>query len=127
MAKINLARRAEIGQEKRARTRAQLVAAARALFSVKPWASVTIDDLVREAGVAKGTYYAHFDDMHALTAAVGDELIRAFDELIQPRRAAATPSSKRRFRTRPGDRSWREWRATTRRSARRPARACAKT
>ena len=47
MARINLERRAEIGQEKRARTRAQLVSAARALFSMRSLASVTIDDLVR--------------------------------------------------------------------------------
>ncbi len=90
MAKVNLERRAEIGQEKRARTRAQLVAAASALFSKRSWASVTIDDLVREAGVAKGTFYVHFEDMHALTIAVADELIRSFDELIQPRRAATS-------------------------------------
>ncbi len=90
MAKVNLERRAEIGQEKRARTRGQLVAAASALFSKRSWASVTIDDLVREAGVAKGTFYVHFEDMHALTIAVADELIRSFDELIQPRRAATS-------------------------------------
>ena len=90
MAKVNLERRAEIGQEKRARTRAQLLAAASALFAKRSWASVTIDDLVREAGVAKGTFYVHFEDMHALTIAVADELIRSFDELIQPRRAATS-------------------------------------
>ena len=88
MAKINLERRAEIGQEKRARTRAQLVAAAATLFSSRGCASVTIDDLVREAGVAKGTFYVHFDDMHALTVAVADDLISSFDELIQPQRAS---------------------------------------
>ena len=88
MAKINLERRAEIGQEKRARTRAQLVAAARALFAQRSWASVTIDDLVHEAGVAKGTFYVHFDDMQALTVAVADELIRTIDDLIQPQRVA---------------------------------------
>jgi AcrR family transcriptional regulator len=88
MAKVNLERRAEIGQEKRARTRAQLVAAASALFARRSWAAVTIDDLVREAGVAKGTFYVHFDDMHALTVAVADDLIRSFDELIQIRRAS---------------------------------------
>jgi AcrR family transcriptional regulator len=88
MAKINLERRAEIGQEKRARTRAQLVAAAATLFSSRGWASVTLDDLVREAGVAKGTFYVHFEDMHALTVAVADDLISSFDELIQPQRAS---------------------------------------
>lgn len=87
MAKINLERRAEIGQEKRARTRAQLMAAARALFSARPEASITIDDLMREAGLAKGTFYVHFDDMQALTAALADELVQAIDELIQPHRA----------------------------------------
>lgn len=90
MAKINLARRAEIGQEKRARTRAQLLTAARALFAVRSWASVTIDDLVHEAGVAKGTFYVHFEDMHALTVAVADDLISEFDELIQPERTSVS-------------------------------------
>ena len=88
MAKVNLERRAEIGQEKRARTRAQLIAAASALFAKRSWASVTIDDLVREAGVAKGTFYVHFEDMHALTVAVAGDLIHSFDELIQMRRAS---------------------------------------
>ncbi len=90
MAKVNLERRAEIGQEKRARTRAQLIAAASALFAKRSWASVTIDDLVREAGVAKGTFYVHFEDMLALTVAVADELIHSFDEMIQLRRASTS-------------------------------------
>jgi len=86
MAKINLERRAEIGAEKRARTRAQILAAANALFAKRPWDSVTVDDLVNEAGVAKGTFYVHFVDLHALTAAVADELIKTFDEMLQPQR-----------------------------------------
>ncbi len=90
MAKVNLERRAEIGQEKRARTRAQLIAAASALFAKRSWASVTIDDLVREAGLAKGTFYVHFEDMHALTVAVADELIHSFDEMIQQRRGSTS-------------------------------------
>ncbi len=56
MARINLERRAEIGREKRARTKAQLIAAAKALFSTRAWESVTVDELVDEAGVAKGTF-----------------------------------------------------------------------
>ena len=57
MAKINLERRAAIGQAKRARTKAQLVAAAKRLFSRGAWEAVTVDELVVEAGVAKGTFY----------------------------------------------------------------------
>ncbi len=86
MAKINLERRAEIGAEKRARTRAQILDAASALFARQPWDTVTVDHLVNEAGVAKGTFYVHFTDMQALAAAVADELIKTFDEMLQPQR-----------------------------------------
>lgn len=86
MAKIDLARRAEIGQLKRARTRAQLIAAANALFSRHAVESVTVDDVVSEAGVAKGTFYVHFEDLNALTAAVADDLIGRLDEMLQPQR-----------------------------------------
>jgi AcrR family transcriptional regulator len=88
MAKINLERRAEIGREKRARTKAQLIAAASRLFAKQEWESVTIDDVVNEAGVAKGTFYTHFNDLNQLAAVVADELVKSFDELIQPRRLA---------------------------------------
>lgn len=84
MANIDPIRRAEIGREKRARTRAQLVAAASALFARQAVEAVTVDDVVREAGVAKGTFYVHFKDLRELTAAVADELVKAIDDLLQP-------------------------------------------
>ena len=86
MAKVNLKRRAEIGREKSARTRAQLIAAAHSLFARQAIESITVDDVVKEAGVAKGTFYVHFEDLRALTLAAGDELVRTFDELLQPAR-----------------------------------------
>jgi AcrR family transcriptional regulator len=86
MANINQIRRAEIGREKRARTRAQLVAAANSLFAGQAVESVTVDDVVREAGFAKGTFYVHFDSLEALNAAVAEELVQSFDELLQPSR-----------------------------------------
>ncbi|MEK1890465.1 MAG: TetR family transcriptional regulator, partial [Phyllobacterium sp.] len=70
MANVNLIRRAEIGREKRVKTRAQLVEAANSLFAGRAVESVTVDDVVQEAGVAKGTFYTHFDSLEALTAAV---------------------------------------------------------
>jgi AcrR family transcriptional regulator len=79
-------RRAEIGREKRARTRAKLVSAAHSLFARQAVESVTVDDVVNEAGVAKGTFYTHFDDLQALTTAVADELVKSIDDLIQPGR-----------------------------------------
>lgn len=84
MANIDPIRRAEIGREKRAKTRAQLIIAANALFARQTVDSLTVDDVVREAEVAKGTFYVHFKDLRELTAAVAGELVKAIDDLLQP-------------------------------------------
>ena len=52
MGKINLARRAEIGREKRERTRAQIVEAGLILLAERSPEALTVDALVEEAGVA---------------------------------------------------------------------------
>jgi len=88
MAEIDPIRRAEIGRQKRARTRATLIQAAYALFSSRPVESVTVDDVVKHAGVARGTFYSHFVDLSALVAAVETELVNTVDELVQPTRLA---------------------------------------
>ena len=88
MARIDLARRAQIGRDRRARTRSQLIEAARALYGRSPIEAVTVDDVVAEAAVAKGTFYVHFDGLAELQAGVADELAQEFDELLQPRRLA---------------------------------------
>ena len=88
MAKIDLARRAEIGHERRARTRAQLLDAARSLYARHPIETVTIDDIVNEADVAKGTFYVHFANLDELRGVVADEITHQFDELLQPGRLA---------------------------------------
>jgi AcrR family transcriptional regulator len=95
MAKINPIRRAEIGREKRARTRAQLVSAAYSLFGRQPVESLTVDDVVKEAQVAKGTFYVHFDDLQALTTAMADELIKSIDDLLQPGRLSLSKPASR--------------------------------
>jgi len=88
MAKVDPERRAQIGLEKRAKTRALLISAATSLFARRAVESITVDDVVEEAGVAKGTFYVHFEDLSALTAAVADELVKTFDELLQPQRVS---------------------------------------
>ena len=88
MARIDLARRAQIGRDKRAKTRAQLVAAARSLYARQPIESVTVDDLVGEAGVAKGTFYVHFTSLDEVRGAVADEMAQQLDDLLQPVRLA---------------------------------------
>jgi AcrR family transcriptional regulator len=95
MANVDPIRRAEIGREKRTRTRAQLIAAARSLFARQAVESVTVDDVVREAGLAKGTFYVHFEDLRDLTTAVADDLVESFDELLQPARLSLTEPALR--------------------------------
>ena len=86
MARVDLARRAQIGRDRRAKTRSELIRAARALYAARTFDSVTVDDVVNAAGVAKGTFYVHFDDLDDLKSVVADELAREFDDLLQPRR-----------------------------------------
>jgi AcrR family transcriptional regulator len=59
LARIDPTRRAEIGLERRARTRAQLVEAARFLFTSRPIDSVTVEDVTKQARLAKGTFSQH--------------------------------------------------------------------
>jgi AcrR family transcriptional regulator len=87
VAKIDPAKRAEIGRAKSARTREQLLAAARSLYAKQAVESVTVEDVVREAGVAKGTLYVHFKNIEAVQMVVADELTQTFVNLLQPRRA----------------------------------------
>ncbi|MEX0643919.1 MAG: helix-turn-helix domain-containing protein [Parvularculaceae bacterium] len=84
MAKIDLARRAEIGRERRERTRSQIVEAAALLLAERPLGAVTVDGVVEAAGVAKGTFYYHFQGLDELAAAVGAKLAESFDELLTP-------------------------------------------
>ena len=82
MAKIDLARRAEIGREKRARTRVQIVDAGLILLAERPPEALTVDAIVESAGVAKGTFYYHFQSVEELVAAAGAKLADTFDELL---------------------------------------------
>jgi AcrR family transcriptional regulator len=88
MARIDLVRRAQIGRDRSARTRAELIAAACGLYAARPLDQVTVDDVVGAADVAKGTFYVHFASLSDLQRIVADELAHEFDELLQPRRLA---------------------------------------
>src|SRR5262245_45781206 len=90
MAKIDLERRADIGREKRARTRAQILQAAETLLAERPPEALTVDAIVDAAGVAKGTFYYHFQSIEDLTAAVGAKLGETFDDLLAPARLGIT-------------------------------------
>ena len=86
MARIDLSRRAEIGRAKRARTRAQILEAGVMLLAERPPEALTVDAVVEAAGVAKGTFYYHFQSIEELAAAVGEKLAKSFDDLLAPAR-----------------------------------------
>ena len=82
MAKIDLARRAKIGRDRRERTRAQIVKAGATLLA--EGAALTLDAVAEAAGLAKGTFYYHFGNVEELIAAVNVQLERSFDEVLTP-------------------------------------------
>ena len=89
MARVNLKRRAEIASAKRARTRAEILKAARLCYTAPAAAPMTVEAVMQKAGLAKGTFYVHFDDLLGLEAELGDTLIQELDERLQPARLAA--------------------------------------
>lgn len=84
MAKLNidLARRAEIGADRRNRTRTRLIAAARALYGREGGRSTRIEDICEEAQIARGTFYNHFDGLYSLQAALFEEVSLHFDQAV---------------------------------------------
>lgn len=86
MAKVDLARRAEIGRERRAKTRTVILEAGAMLLADRPPEALTVDAVVETAGVAKGTFYYHFQSMSDLAAAVGAMLGESFDAILAPAR-----------------------------------------
>lgn len=88
MARVNLERRAAIGEAKRARTRAAILEAARACYAAPDTSPVTVEAVTQAAGLAKGTFYLHFRDLPALEADLGDALIAELSERFEPARLA---------------------------------------
>jgi AcrR family transcriptional regulator len=71
-------RRAEIRQS-REQTRERIVAAAEGIVRGSPFAELTVDDVMREAGFGRTIFYRHFDDLADLLMRAGRE---AIDELL---------------------------------------------
>lgn len=69
--------------ERRAATRRALLDAARALFAHKGYAEVTVEEVVREAGVTRGALYHHFEDKRLLLRAVAEEIEDEMDALVE--------------------------------------------
>lgn len=70
------------GKEKREERREQLLIVAREVFARRGYARATIDDIVLEAGVARGTFYLYFGDKRDAFAELVDRFARQITEVI---------------------------------------------
>jgi TetR/AcrR family transcriptional regulator, ethionamide resistance regulator len=76
-------RRAEIRQS-RQQARDRIVAAATELVRHTSYGALTVDDVMREAGLGRTIFYRHFDDLADLLLRAGRE---AIEELYEAQRA----------------------------------------
>lgn len=69
-------------QKRSLATRGKLIEAARKIISEKGFGAMRVEELVRNAAVAKGTFFAHFPDKDALMELIiGDEINAHLDEI----------------------------------------------
>jgi AcrR family transcriptional regulator len=79
-------RRAEIRQT-RLESRERIVAAATELIRRTSYGALTVDDVMREAGIGRTIFYRHFDDLADLLRRAGRE---AFEGLFEAERSFRT-------------------------------------
>jgi len=79
MATINLERRSQIAQARREKTRKSILDAAFRVFAEQGFEAPTTDDLVREAGVARGTFYGYFETKEDVLRCVAREFVDSIE------------------------------------------------
>lgn len=76
-------------------TRQALIDAGFALASIESLNRITVDAIVKQAGVAKGTFYVHFTDRAAFLLALHAQFHEQLHSSIQQARAGLSPGAKR--------------------------------
>src|SRR5260370_17340643 len=75
--------RTQVGQRRRATTEGRILEAAVHIFAAKGPDAPTIDDFIKAAGIARGTFYNYFKSTRGLLNAtwtcLTDDLFRAFE------------------------------------------------
>jgi len=79
MATINLERRSQIGLERREKTRRLILEAAFRVFAERGYEAPTTDDLVAEAGVARGTFYGYFETKEEVMRCVARDFVDSIE------------------------------------------------
>jgi AcrR family transcriptional regulator len=77
-------------EQKRAQIRRTILAAARRVFARQSFRDVTVRDVIRESGLAVGTFYNYFPDKNAVFLAVVEELFEDLRPALVEARAQAT-------------------------------------
>lgn len=100
--KIDVERRAQIGLEKRARTRAMLLEVTFALLGREGGLTTRIEEICEAAGVSRGTFYNYFNSVEELYDALSFELnhefnVKVTDILMQMPTAAERAGSAIRY------------------------------
>lgn len=78
-----------------ARTREKLLAAGQRVAQRQAFAALRVDDVVREAGVAKGTFFLHFADRAAFLVALHAHFHEAVSAAVDEATAARAPGLAR--------------------------------
>jgi AcrR family transcriptional regulator len=76
--------RQQIAAARRTRMHNRLLGAAYRLFAVHGSEAPTVDDIVREAKVARGSFYNYFETRDELFRAVADDMARSINSVIAP-------------------------------------------
>ena len=92
---VNLARRAELGELKRMRTRGTLLRAAISVLGKESGRLATVDNVISESGMARGTFYNYFEGREQLFEAVAYELSHDFNSTLEASLAGGAEPAKR--------------------------------
>jgi AcrR family transcriptional regulator len=95
------ARRSSVVSEQRARradTRRRLLDAALELLDERPWPEILLEDVTSRSGVARTSFYRHFDDREQLLLALLAEITPQLEEVTAAWNAATgTPQERLRL------------------------------
>ncbi|HJV84562.1 MAG TPA: TetR/AcrR family transcriptional regulator [Noviherbaspirillum sp.] len=77
-----------VGHQRRAKTEAKIIEAALGVFAEKGRDAPVIDDFIKAAGIARGTFYNHFKSVSELLEATStwltDDLVESIEPEINP-------------------------------------------
>jgi AcrR family transcriptional regulator len=83
----------EVSRRTRQQVRARIVAAANGLIRSRSYADLSVDEVMRAAGIGRTIFYRHFDDLGDLLIRVSQEAIEALYE-AQPPLEDVTPGDE---------------------------------